>query len=69
MTKMQWEYDYTSHSEETKSLYQTDFKNVEIVRKAMNERGQQGWELVSVIPVMHEGSSTSFKCFWKRPLR
>ncbi|MFH1995534.1 MAG: DUF4177 domain-containing protein [Candidatus Omnitrophota bacterium] len=65
----QWEYDYTSHNEETKSLFQTDFKNVDIVKKAMNARGKQGWEIISVIPVIYEGTSKSFKCFWRRRLK
>ena len=61
-----WEYDYTHHSEEVKSTYTVDLKNVEAVRNAMNERGQHGWELVSVIPGLVEGTSRGFKCFWKR---
>lgn len=61
-----WEYDYTSHSEEIKSPYQTDLKQVEIIKDAMNERGKQGWELVAVSPVSFKGTCTNFKCFWKR---
>jgi len=61
-----WEYDYTNHTEEMKSPYYADFKKVEIIKHAMNERGLQGWELIAVIPGIFEGTCTNFKCFWKR---
>lgn len=34
------------------------------IQKHLTERGERGWELVTVLPV----SRTGRECYWKRPI-
>lgn len=67
----QWEYKLVTH--ETKKLHK-DQARVDAMSDALNDLGQQGWELVSVAPLSTTqgldlgGSTKAYTFVLKRPV-
>jgi hypothetical protein len=61
---MQWEY--TTITALAQGLFQPDIPDAEIVA-TLNRYGASGWELVSVVPVLHNGYTSRCLFVLKRP--